>query len=393
MSPTFKILLLFLIWRLSLVLILLYAVNFISLGSTDRFLGGGPFNYQIAPELFSWANFDGEHYLSIAIFGYKEFEQAFFPVYPMLIALVTNLFISFFAKPFSIDLLSLLLNSTMVGLLISNASFALALLLLFKLISLDFPKKIAITTIIILLLFPTSFYFGSVYNESLFLLLSVSSFYFARKKRWLLSSIFGFIASATRVFGFLLLPALVIEAYQQRAKFSKTFWLILIPLGLILYMLYQYLTVGDPFAFYNLQERVGEQHQKGITLLPQVYYRYIKILLTVDYSQPIYQTIILEFATGILFFLLPIYGIFKKIGSKRIRLSYLVFALLGFLLPTIQGSFSSLPRYVIVLFPSFLAAALWINNIHKSIKIIVYFSLILMLFLETTLFLRGYWVA
>lgn len=380
MSPIFKIILLFLTWRFLLFLVLLFAIHTVPLGSPDRFLGGGPVNYRIAPEVFAWANFDGEHYLSISIFGYKEFEQAFFPVYPMLL--------SFFAKPFSSDLFSLLFNSTIVGLLISNVSFLLALILLFKLILMDFPKKVAFTTIIVLLLFPTSFYFASVYNESLFLLLAVSSFYCARKKRWFLASVFGFIASATRVFGFLLLPALLLEAYQQKMKFSKVFWMILIPFGLIAYMTYQYLTVGDPLAFYHLQERVGEQHQQGIVLLPQIYYRYIKMLLTVDYSQPIYQTIILEFAVGILFFLLPIYGYFKKI-----RLSYLIFAMLGFLLPTIQGSFSSLPRYILILFPSFLALALWINGVQKPLKFIVYFCLCLMLLLEATLFFRGYWVA
>lgn len=380
MSSNFKILILFFTWRFGLFLVLLFAINFIPQGSTDRFLGGGSFNYNIAPELFSWANFDGEHYLSIAIFGYKEFEQAFFPVYPMLV--------SFFSKPFSTDLFSSLFNSTIAGLLISNVSFLSSLFILFKLISLDFSKKIALTTIILLLFFPTSFYFGSVYNESLFLLLIVSSFYFARKKRWLLSSIFGFIASATRVFGFLLLPALLLEVYQQKAKLSKVFWILSIPLGLFLYMFYQYLVAGDPLAFYHLQGRVGEQHQQGIILLPQVYYRYIKMLLTVDYMQPIYQTIILEFATGIFFLILPIYGYFKKV-----RISYLVYAMLGFLLPTIQGSFSSLPRYVIVLFPSFLAAGLWFSSIPKIVKIIVLFSLGLMLCLETSLFLRGYWVA
>lgn len=380
MSPVFKIILLFLSWRFLLILVLLFAIHLVPLGSLDRFLGGGPFNYHIAPEIFAWANFDGEHYLSIAIFGYKEFEQAFFPVYPMII--------SFFAKPISSTFFSLLLNSTLVGLIVSNTSFLLSLLVLFKLIIMDFSKKIAFATIIIYLLFPTSFYFGSVYSESLFLLLTVSSFYFARKGNWILASIFGSIASATRVFGFLLLPALLIEVYQQKKKISETFWIFLIPLGLISYMLYQYMTAGDALAFYHLQERVGQQHQQGIILLPQVYYRYIKMLLTVDFTQPIYQTIILEFATGIIFFLLPIYGYFKKI-----RLSYLLFAMTGFLLPNIQGSFSSSPRYVIVLFPSFLAAAIWFGTISKALKIIILFSLCLILCLETVLFLRGYWIA
>lgn len=380
MSSILKILLLFLSWRGLLFLSLLFGIYFIPLGSPDRFLGGGPANYQIAPKLFAWANFDGEHYLSIAIFGYQKLEQAFFPVYPMVI--------SFFAKPFSFDLSSSLLNYTIVGLLISNVSFLLAMLLLFKLILIDFPKKIAFITIIIIVLFPTSFYFGSVYNESLFLLLSVSSFYFARKGNWFLAGVFGAVASATRVFGVLLLPALIIEAYQQKEKFSKVFWIILIPFGLILYMLYQYITVGDPLSFYHLQKIVGQQHQQGVILLPQVYYRYIKMLMSVDSTQPIYQTILLEFVIGILFFLLPVYGYFKKI-----RLSYLVFAMLGFLLPTVQGSLSSFPRYVIVLFPSFLSMALWFNSIQKVLKIIILFALSLMLCLEVMLFTRGYWVA
>lgn len=387
MSPIIKITLLFFTWRILLFLVLIFAINFVPLGSTSRFLGGGPQNYNISPELFSWANFDGEHYLSISIFGYKNLEQAFFPVYPMLI--------SFFSKPFSFNFPSSLLSSTIFGLLISNISFIVALIVLFKLICIDFSKKIAYFTIIALLVFPTSFYFASVYNESLFLVLSVSSFYFARKKHWFLAGVFGLIASATRVFGFLLLPALLIEVYlqrreshQQKEKLSKVSWLFFIPLGLFLYMLYQGLTVGDPLNFYHLQEQVGEQHQQGITLLPQVYYRYIRMLITVDSTQPIYQTVLLEFVTGILFFLLPIYGYFKKI-----RLSYLVFAMIGFLLPTVQGSFSSSPRYVIVLFPSFLAVGLWISGINKPLKIIVLFSLLLILCLETVMFLRGYWVA
>lgn len=375
-----NIILLFFTWRLFLVIILFISVKFIPLASKDKFLGGGSLSFPIFPELFSWANFDGEHYLSIAIFGYKMLEQAFFPVYPKLIA--------FLAQPFSSDFFSTFLSATLIGLLISNASFILALIFLFELISIDFSKKIALLTLLVLLVFPTSFYFGAVYNESLFLLLSVLSFYFARKKRWFLSSIFGLIASATRVFGILLLPTLLLEAYTQKEKFSKIFWLFLIPLGLGGYMIYQHLFFGDALAFYNLQTVVGEQHQRGIILLPQVYFRYIKMILTVNLQNPIFQTILLEFTIGILFFILPIIGYFKKV-----RLSYLFYSLVGFLLPTIQGSFSSSPRYVLVLFPAFLIIALLINNFSGIFKFTYLLLSLLFLAIETALFLRGYWVA
>lgn len=379
-SPIFKILLIFLTWRVCLVIVSLFAINFIPLGNKDRFLGGGSVNYHLAPYLFSWANFDGEHYLSIAIFGYKNLEQAFFPVFPMLI--------SFFAKPNSYDLLSSLINSTVAGLLISNISFILALIFLFELLKKDFSSKISLLTIILILIFPTSFYFGAVYNESLFLFLAVLSFFCARKGYWLLAGIFGAIASATRVFGILLLPVLLIEVWEQKIKFSKMFWIFLIPLGLGAYMWYLNVTIGDPIAFYSFQRLIGEQHQPGITLLPQVYFRYIKMLATTSIQNPIFQTLMLEFIVGIVFFLLPIYGYFKKI-----RLSYLVYAMLGFLIPSIQGSFSSTPRYVIILFPSFLAAAIWIHSLPKIIRAVLLLLLFSTLVIETTLFLRGYWIA
>jgi len=285
-------------------------------------------------------------------------------------------------------LLSALINSTLVGLVISNTAFLITLIILYELIQLDFSKNIALLTISLLLVFPTSFYFGALYSEALFLLFSVISFYTARKGKWLIATIFGILSSATRVFGILLLPALLIEVYQKREKFSKAFWILLIPLGLGIYMFYQYLKVGDAFAFYHLQTSVGEQHQSGVILLPQVYFRYIKMISTVDKSNPIYQTVWLEFLVGILFFALPIYGYFKKI-----RLSYLFYAMSGFLLPSIQGSFSSVPRYVTILFPAFLVLALLINSLPKLLRGVLIFISLILLLIEAALFLRGYWIA
>ncbi len=370
---------LFLFWRILLICFSITALNF-PLASVNRYLGGGAINFHLSPQLFAWANFDGEHFLAIAIFGYKQLEQAFFPVYPLLI--------DFFASPFSFNLFSSILSSTIVGLIISNASFLFALIMLFELLNLDFSKKISLLTLLVIISFPLSFYFGALYSESIFLLLTVLSFYFARKGRWFEASIIGALSSATRVFGILLLPALLIEARQQKIPLRKLIWLFLIPAGLISYMVYQYINFGDGLAFYNLQKVVGEQHQSGIVLLPQVYYRYIKMLLTTDFQNPIYQTIVLEFLVGIMFLLLPIYGYFKKIRS-----SYLVYAFTGYILTTIQGSFSSLPRYVIVLFPSFLALTIFVNNLSRPYKVLFFAISIIFLFIETTLFLRGYWVA
>lgn len=370
-----KITLLFLGWKALIVIAAILAINFLPLFS-NNFLGGGFKNYPKNPYILSWGNFDGEHYLAIAYVGYKGLEQAFFPVYPILMRAM--------ATPFGVEIF----NLTIAGIIISNLAFFLSLFFLYKLVKIDFNEDISWLTIILLMVFPTSFYFGAVYTESLYLLLIVLSFYFARKKNWPFAALIGAIASATRVFGVLLLPALLIEAWQQKESPKKFFWIFLIPTGLVCYMLYQWVTVGDPFAFYRLQLIVGPQHQSGVILLPQVIYRYINILTTMDFRNTLYPIILIELLVGISFFLLPIYGYFKKI-----RLSYLFFAFLSFIIPTIQGSFSSLPRYVLVLFPSFIALAIVIEQRTKYFKNSLLILFTILLFFLAMLFVRGYWVA
>lgn len=369
------IIILFLGWKLMNLLAYFFAFNFVKLNSTN-FLGGGLKNYVNLPFIFSWANFDGEHYLSIAIIGYKGLEQAFFPVYPSLIRAL--------AGPFGTNYTILVI----LGLLISNVAFLISLILLWKLVCLDFSKKVAFWTLLLMAVFPTSFYFGAMYNESLFLMLTLSVFLLVRSGNYFFASLMGFVSTATRIFGLLTLPALILDLIREKKVNVRTLWLFLIPGGLALYMLYQYLTVSDPIAFYRLQKLVGEQHQSGITLLPQVFYRYFKILSTVDFNNLIYQTMVLEVITALAFTLLPIYGFFKKM-----RWSYVAFALINFLMPTVQGSFSSVPRYVLVLFPSFLALAIFLEKYPKWYKVALVVLSVVWLFCENVLFLRGYWIA
>ena len=366
---------LFLSWIVVILIASSLAFFFVPLAGKN-FLGGGFERYSSNSFLYSRANFDGEHYLSIAQNGYQNLEHSFFPVYPMLM--------NFFAYPFGAEVFSL----TISGIFISNIALLLSLLILWKLTRLDYSYEIGLSTLILFLVFPTSFYLGVVYSESVFLLFTLTSFYFARKKKWFLASIFAAIASATRMFGLLIFPALILEAWQQKQSIKKVFSIILAPLGFFIYMYYQWYTVADPLAFYHQISSFGPQRQEGVTLLPQVYFRYIKILLTTNIVNPIYQVNVFEFLVGILYFFLPIYGYVKKV-----RLSYLFYSLTGFLLPTITGSFSSLPRYVLVLFPSFIVLALIVNKLPKLVRLLVYLVSVILLCFEAILFLRGYWIA
>ncbi|KKT67036.1 MAG: hypothetical protein UW61_C0017G0013, partial [Candidatus Curtissbacteria bacterium GW2011_GWC1_44_33] len=272
----------FLLWRISLFVFLFAATMFFPL--QKKFLGGELANYLKAPWFWAWSNFDGEHYLSIARNGYEQGEQA-----------------------------------------ISNFALLLALYGIYKLLKLDFEEKIVRFAIIILLLFPTSFYLGAVYTESLFLALSIWAFYFARKRNWFWASFLGMFAAGTRVIGVLLFPIFWIEALQGKGKkFEiKYLWLFLIPLGILAYMYYLKIRWGDPFVFLKTLPGFGEQRSATPIILPQVFYRYIfKILPNLDYSYfPATFSTLMEFIVSILFIVVSVWALF------RARLSYALFLL------------------------------------------------------------------
>ena len=372
-----RILAYFLIWKTCIYILLFFSIAILPL--QFDFLGGGLFNYLIKPYFWAFANFDGEHYLNIAKNGYGFLEHAFFPLYPFSMRFIGNLFAG------------TLEDFALAGLLISNVSFIIALIGLYKLVRIDHPKKIANLTLLLLFLYPTSFYFGSVYTESTFLAFVVWSFYYARKKDYIKSGILGFFASATRFLGVVLLPVLFIEYLKERKniKLKKTMALLLIPVGLVIFMYYLYVIEGDPLKFIKVLPGYGEQRQITPVILPQVFYRYIfKILPEINYNYfPIVFTTLLEVITAIVFLILTILLFIKD------RLSYAVYTLSLYIVPTLTGSFSSLPRYVLVLFPAFIIAAVYISKLKKPLQLFIYILLLILSSVTAALFFRGFWIS
>ena len=378
-SPFKFILLSFLVWRVFVLLVGFVAVKFVPL--RENFLGGGLGNYLSSPLFWMWSNFDGEHYLSIAQNGYGQGEQAFFPLYPLLIRILGNV------------LGGGLVSYQFAGLAVSNLSFILALWGLYKLVRFDYSNKVAKLLVVLFLVFPTSFYFGAVYTESFFLALIVWSFYFFRKKTYFFSFVLGMLAAATRVVGVALFAVYLVElgvnVYKERNFYLKYLLLGLIPLGILGYMLYLHQTTGDGLAFIHSLPGFGEQRSATPIILPQVFYRYFfKILPNVDYSYfPVVFTTLMEVLAGFLFLGVLVLSFWK------LRLGYSLFLLAGYILPTLSGSFSSLPRYVVILFPAFLIFALYLSGVSKKVLFLVLFLLLMGLTVATAMFVRGYWVS
>lgn len=345
--------------------------------------------------IWAWANFDGVHYLTIATRGYfAQFTQAFFPLYPLLTHLVATI---------------LFKQYIFAGIGLSFVCFCIATVYFNKLLLLDYKKEIVIKILLAMFLFPTSFYFAALYTEGLFFLLTILSFWFARRDKWVFAGICGGLAALTRITGIFLLPALLLEwllMYRKNILFrrqknriynfiysaikyiTKSFSspiLYLIPFGLFLYMGYLYLFHGDALYFWHAQSAFGAERSVGFILPPQVLWRYLKILISINIFSLAFFNAFLE----LLAYMFGILGLL--LGYKlKIRLSYLIFSWLVIFIPALTGTFSSMPRYILLAFPLYIVLGC-IRNKYMQYAIFVG-SFVLQLLL-TSLFIRGLWVA
>lgn len=384
-----KVVIYFLTWRAMLVVFLFLAIQILPL--QFDFIGGGLSEYLKKPQLWAWMNFDGEHFLDIARSGYKPLTYFFFPMYPLITRYLAQILGGNF------------LDYVYSGLIVSHISFLIGLVGLIRLIKIDYKEQVAHTAVLLMFLFPTSFYFAGYYSEGLFFALIVWSFYFARTGRWLWAGILGALLTATRVVGVALFPALIVEAFQQGRE-GKTNLKLAIPsafavmLGLFFYGMVLDVRVGDPLEFLHSVEIFGPQRAKEFVIIFQVFYRYVfKVIPAIDYSYfPAVFSTWLEFLSAVLFAglgLIAFIGGFGKLGGYKVRPSYAIYLGVGYLIPTLSGSFSSMSRYVLVLFPGFIIMALFLSKMPKSIKLSIFTVLFLALGYATALFVRGYWIS
>lgn len=371
------IILLFIFWRL-----FLFFLDFIAIRALP-FKPSFPYHEDVlaklaSPFFWQWANFDGVHYIMIAQYGYKSIfsgiTQAFFPLYPLLIRYFNYLVNNFLFS----------------GLILSNLFFLLSLLVFKRL--LQRLKVDSLCPLLFLLFFPTSFYFGAVYNESLFLFLSLAAFLFIEKKNWFLASLLIGLTSATRVVGIFLIIPLLGQYFSRNSKKNKKN-IILVPLlglicfsGFLAYSFYLFKNFNDPFYFATVQSKFGASRQTDkIILLYQVIWRYIKMFLTVEKRSLLFYIISQEFSISMIVLGLLVIGFYKSVNRF-----YLVYSLFSFILPTLTGNLSSMPRYVLVLFPFLLVLDRILKKWQKNLVLLLF---LILLIINTMLFLRGFWIA
>ncbi|MFQ5700856.1 MAG: mannosyltransferase family protein [Acidobacteriota bacterium] len=369
--------------RLALLIVGLVSTSLLSSGLLVQ--KGNLVYHEPAPlPLEIWARWDSEWYLLIADKGYGAGDpvQALPPRYtPSATAGFLPLY------PLLIRALSPTMGSVASGVFISNLFLAGALLLLYRLTTLEVPgdagHQAGLAACAALLVFPTTLFLSAVYSESLFLFLALLTFERARRGRFAAAAAAGALAAVTRPFGLLLvLPVLAEWWIQRRTDPSTPRWAWVaaagIPAGFGLFMILCARVFSDPLAFFHRQE-----HWRGRMSGP--WHAFVRWW---DQTPAVHgaHDSTLEMVTAALFIaLLPIM-------VRRLRPSYTLYAAAGILLPlcTTVWSFG---RFALTIFPAFMLVGIgWVGRQRRLVIVYAVIAATLSGFFMA-LFANWWWVS
>jgi hypothetical protein len=359
--------------------------------------------------LGAWRHWDSIWFIRIAEHGYSPYRAAFFPLYPALLILGHRVSSSY----------------DLVGITISLACYAGAMVLLYRMVRDDLGSRVALWSVVFISFASTSLFFQAVYSESLFLFLTVAGFAAARRGHWWLAGLAGLLAALTRSAGILLLVPFAWMWFEQRrgrtldlpgaraatgllserrAPLLSLASLLLVPAGLGIYMAYTWQRFGNPLLF-MVAERHWHRHMglptaavvdgtrafarsaQAIVHHPHLYFDFTRL--------PFHdQWLVVGNLTA---FLALVFAVAALVLTwRRLPAAYTVYAVAALLLPLLYPTHStpllSMPRFVLVDFPLFvgLAAALAGRPVARAALLAVMtFGLVLL----TAIFATGMWVA
>jgi hypothetical protein len=314
---------------------------------------------------------DVNWYVGIAEHGYEQIafnndvprNWAFFPLFPLLLRLASYVTGEF----------------VLTGMAFSHICFLLALFLLHRL-SLLFGLNAddGDRSLFYLAFFPTSYFFSIPLPESLFLMLTVASFYFAKSERWWLAGLCGAFASATRTTGVLLLPALALLYWEMYRPLPRAhalrkdgLALLLIPAGLLSYMIYLHQVTGNALAFKSAMAAWGRKTGFFFSPLLEYLSRPGEIAAHWDFRLWNFLAVVIALACGLALL-------------RRRQFALATYALMAVLVALSSTLLQSQARYAMVVFPVYLVLGTLgrRRTIDQTIRVIflVLFALLTALF-------------
>ena len=286
-----------------------------------------------------WARWDSVFFVRIAEHGYDSTSAAFYPLYPALVAGLGRVFFGHYV---------------VAGIVVSLAAAAGSFLLLHRIAEERLGADGAQRTILYLAVFPTALFLQAVYSESLYLLLVLAAFVLAERGRFAGAGVAAGLAVLTRVTGLALLPALAVLAWRARDRRRALAGLALAMPVAAVYPLLLWQQVGDPWAFWNAQDR-WHRHLSAAGPFGGIW----RALTRWAPAHADFQHAIAVNAEDLV--ALALFVPLAIVAWRRFGAPYGLFAVLSLALPLSYPSarwpLLSLPRFGLVIFPLFLALA------------------------------------
>jgi hypothetical protein len=319
----------------------------------------------------TFARWDSGWYVGIARDGYKfvaggRSNLAFFPAYPLAMRAAGRALGGRTEHYF------------LGGILVSWAAFLGAMVLLYYLARLDLDEDASERAVMYAAVFPSAYFFGLVYSESLFLFLMLATVYTVRTKRWVVAGMFGALAVCSRVNAIMAMPALAWLAWRSAGNdrqqlVSAGIALAAIAAGFAAWCGYVYMLSGHPLEWAASITRWnytpgGAPWQPLVGLLTALWTRPYQFLTTEHAA--LYDTYNGLVATAVV---LSTPYVWWRLGA-----GYGLFMLANLSLPLSTGQFEGLGRYCSVLFPFSLGLAALVRSTTVHGLVLVVFAALFM---------------
>jgi Mannosyltransferase (PIG-V) len=341
----------------------------------------------------SWKHWDTDWFVDITRSGYTGLPAdradpatAFFPLFPLLAWLVNPIVPG---GPYA------------AVVVVSNVAFLAAVILLQRFFEEETDAATGLRGSWYLVIFPSGFFLAAGYNVSLAIALSVGCLYALRRQHWWLAAACGALASANRSSGVLLLipfgyEYLRVRGFRLRKIRPDLLWAALVPAGLVAYMIYTGVALGDPLRFEHAQDNwkrtlawpwVALRQSGGMVL------RHVHNLNAFQIHN-LLDLLSVAFCAALL--------VLALVGPWRLRRDQWALPLYGFAVLTLVTIFPdftsahpsplrSAVRLVLEVFPAYLVLAKMGRNAGID-KVYTYLALVSQGLL-LTVFLSGNWVA
>ena len=298
------------------------------------------------PQELKWFSvfktWDGQHYLYLSQQGYvpEQMSNAFFPLWPWLIRAGTTLVGG---------------NSLLVAMVLAHVFSLVVLVLFYKLVRHLYSARMAFRAGVLLLTFPTAFYLHLPYSEALFLCLVVGGIYALVRRRWLWAAGLWYLMPLARVQGMLMIVPLIVEmvvSHRKARRISMLPYMFVggaFMLGVATYFLFMQLGTGSWNGGFAALKFYGNYYSLSLLLKPWEWVRlnFLESFLVLHG----YRFSVIDRLFFAVFLLVLALG-WRRMGKMLMS----VMMVLG-LVVALSGTFTSYPRYLLVVFPMYIVLA------------------------------------